>query len=532
MRAAICSPRSCWASSSAGSAPRGCSRSPQAARRPDATTAPDGRLARLAAPLPVSARGRDGALFALWPAGVAMASVVGTDVPAAALLALALALLVTLGPRRPGRRAGVRRGDGPGRLGARGGAAAVGAGARLLARAPAAAPPRGAADRRRRGRHAGRAVCPGASATCARAARSTSPTITAASPRSSAPTRTRRGRTRARSTACSRTSPDGASSTSRTTRPTAPPTPSRASGRASSRGYALGLATLKADRLFDPEHRLLYWSIFRPGVLVGRRAAWFAARRGAIAAVRRRVRPRRGGARARRHRRGAWRAGAGRLLALLPFQLALVGDLRRLLRGAALPPADRDAGVPVRRAGARRARGAAGRRWRARAVPASSTRRGRSGRRWCWSSSGGSAGPRCSTAARACGRATAGRSPRSSSTVARPLLWAPAPPLAPTSPLAGAPNGVHLVAAAAPPRAAARLGGRPTPRGNYLLSAAARARRGSGSRRGRRGRRRGNRRRRRCRGPGGPLTCPTERLRYGGGPLWIGAARAQHPRCG
>ena len=40
-------------------------------------------------------------LFALWPAGVAMSSVVGTDMPAAALLALALALLVTLGPRRP-----------------------------------------------------------------------------------------------------------------------------------------------------------------------------------------------------------------------------------------------------------------------------------------------------------------------------------------------------------------------------------------------------------------------------------------------
>src|SRR5262245_65462449 len=40
-------------------------------------------------------------LFALWPAGLAMSSVVGTDMPAAALLAFALALLVTLGPRRP-----------------------------------------------------------------------------------------------------------------------------------------------------------------------------------------------------------------------------------------------------------------------------------------------------------------------------------------------------------------------------------------------------------------------------------------------
>ena len=41
--------------------------------------------------------------------------------------------------------------------------------------------------------------------------------------------------------------------------------------------YTLGLVALKAERLFDPEVRLLYWPIFRPGVLVGRRAAWFAA---------------------------------------------------------------------------------------------------------------------------------------------------------------------------------------------------------------------------------------------------------------
>ena len=37
-------------------------------------------------------------IYALWPAGVAMSSVVGTDMPAAALLALALALLVALAP--------------------------------------------------------------------------------------------------------------------------------------------------------------------------------------------------------------------------------------------------------------------------------------------------------------------------------------------------------------------------------------------------------------------------------------------------
>ena len=41
------------------------------------------------------------AIYALWPAGVAMSSVVGTDVPAAALIATALALLVAFGATRP-----------------------------------------------------------------------------------------------------------------------------------------------------------------------------------------------------------------------------------------------------------------------------------------------------------------------------------------------------------------------------------------------------------------------------------------------
>ena len=94
------------------------------------------------------------------------------------------------------------------RLGARGGAAAVGAGASATGwRAGRGCTRAAAADRRRAWPRRWSCCCPGASGTCARAARSTSPTITAASPRSSAPTRTRRGRTRARSTACSRTSP-------------------------------------------------------------------------------------------------------------------------------------------------------------------------------------------------------------------------------------------------------------------------------------------------------------------------------------
>jgi hypothetical protein len=49
--------------------------------------------------------------------------------------------------------------------------------------------------------------------------------------------------------------------------------------------YTLGMIVLKADRLFDPEIRLLYWPIFRPGALVGSRGAWFAAHHGAIEAL-------------------------------------------------------------------------------------------------------------------------------------------------------------------------------------------------------------------------------------------------------
>jgi 4-amino-4-deoxy-L-arabinose transferase-like glycosyltransferase len=46
--------------------------------------------------------------------------------------------------------------------------------------------------------------------------------------------------------------------------------------------YALGLVALKAERLFSPEWNLLYWPIGRPGVLVGRPQVWFAARAPAL----------------------------------------------------------------------------------------------------------------------------------------------------------------------------------------------------------------------------------------------------------
>jgi hypothetical protein len=48
--------------------------------------------------------------------------------------------------------------------------------------------------------------------------------------------------------------------------------------------YALGLAAKRAERLFDAERYLLYWPIFRPGVLVGPSATWFAARRERLSA--------------------------------------------------------------------------------------------------------------------------------------------------------------------------------------------------------------------------------------------------------
>ena len=171
-------------------------------------------------------------------------------------------------------------------------------------------------------------------------------------------------------------------------------------------GYALGLAALKADRLFDPEHRLLYWSIFRPGVLVGRPAAWFAARRDAIV----RFADAFGLAVAGLALAGSpppSRAGAGDCCCWFRSSSRLSRPTP-LLRGTTLPPADRAAGVPVRRAGAGRDRAAGARRWDGRA-PASCTRRRRSagagaGRRLALAP-----GRRCSTAERRCARATAGR---------------------------------------------------------------------------------------------------------------------------
>jgi hypothetical protein len=76
-----------------------------------------------------------------------------------------------------------------------------------------------------------------------------------------------------------------------------------------------------------------------------------------------------------------------------------------------------------------------------------------------------------------------GASEVSLSTEPRPrlLLWRAAPPLGPVSPLAGAPEGVHLRAdASGHARAQVQLAGGPLPAGMYALSARITAQQGSG----------------------------------------------------
>ncbi len=262
-------------------------------------------------------------IYAFWPAGVAMASVVGTDVPAAALLVTALALLVSLGPRRP--------------LVA---ALAFGVAMGLAAWVRAVALPLSVLAfgiwlaRRERPHRAALYTAVGLAATLLvllpwgiRHLRQSGALyftddhggITAligANPNSEG-TYTR---------ALNRTFKD-------LTGRSVLDEPHRETDRAAyalarewmrfEPRYALGLAVLKAERLFDPEERLLYWPIFRPGVLVGPQASWFAARRAGIAGfadgfgIAMMGLALTGIAAAAARRRWA-------LLALVPFQLALV----------------------------------------------------------------------------------------------------------------------------------------------------------------------------------------------------------------
>jgi hypothetical protein len=409
-------------------------------------------------------------LCALWPAGVGMASVVGTDMPAAALLALALGLLATIGPRRPYAAA-----------------IAFGVVMGLCAWVRAVALPLSVLAlgywlaQKQKLHRAAALTAAGVAATLVvllpwgiRHVRQSGALyftddhggITAligANPNSEG-TYTR---------ALNRMFKD-------VTGRSVLDEPHRDTDRAAyaiarewfrfEPSYALGLATLKADRLFDPEHRLLYWSIFRPGVLVGRPAAWFAARRSAIAGFADGF----GLAVAGLGLAGIVAAAARRrwgLLALVPFQLALVATYaiffaepryRLPIEMLAFPFVALALGeiAAAVHAGIRRSRSALVRSakalgpalvlvvvWRV-AWPAllDAGTGVRARHRWAV------------TEAELDGRV-------------RLLLWAPASPLAAQSPLAGSPEGVHVRTddAAGARSLRLRLGGGPLPPGRYAV---------------------------------------------------------------
>jgi hypothetical protein len=422
------------------------------------------------------------ALYAAWPAGVAMASVVGTDIPAAALVVAALGLLATLAPRRP--------------LAA---AIAFGVTMGLAAWMRAVALPLAALSlglwlaRRER--------LPRALALTGAAVGATLVVL--------APWGIRHVR---ESGTLYFTDDHGGITALIGANPNSGGTYTRALNRmfqdVTGRsvlaephrqtdqmaygivrewwrfepGYAAGLAVMKAERLFDPEDRLFYWPLFRPGVLVGRAAERMAAHHDALASL--------GygfglavlvlwlfgvAAAAARRRWG--------MLALLPFQLSLaatytvffaepryrlpiemlafpfvalaVGELARLGRALARrSPAELAAARAPLLAGL----AAVMLWWVAWPRLVDEGRALRDRHRWA-----------------AAEIAVAG--------AARPrlLLWRPARPLAPASPLAGAPEGVHLRAGAdGGARARVRLAGGPMPAGAYDLAARVTAQTGGG----------------------------------------------------
>jgi hypothetical protein len=223
--------------------------------------------------------------YAVWPAGIAMSSVVGTDVPASALLAVALAVLATLGPRRPWTAALLF-------------GAVMGAAAWVRAVAlPLSALSLGYWLARRTRWPAALTLT----------AASVAATLLALLPWGLRHVR-ESGHLYFTDDHGGITALIGANPNSEGTYTRALnqmfhdltgrgvlDEPHHESDRAAyalarewtrfSPRYALGLAAKKAERLFEPERRLLYWSIFRPGVLVGPRAAWFDARREPIGAA-------------------------------------------------------------------------------------------------------------------------------------------------------------------------------------------------------------------------------------------------------
>jgi 4-amino-4-deoxy-L-arabinose transferase-like glycosyltransferase len=239
--------------------------------------------------------------------------------------------------------------------------------------------------------------------------------------------------------------------------------------------YTLGLAAKKAERLFDPEQRLLYWSVFRPGVLVGRTAAWFEARHARIGdaadafglAI---VALALGGVGAAAVRR-RWP-----LLSLLPFQLALAATYTvffaepryRIPIEMLAFPFVALALVELARA-ARAAVAAARQRAWAPALPS------------VWALAAGLAlvlAWQLGWPALVDGGARLRARHRWAVTEwlvdgrARPCMWRPAGELPAASPIEGAPNGLWLRAAGpgpAPVMADVALGAGPLPAGDYAL---------------------------------------------------------------
>jgi hypothetical protein len=436
----------------------------------DAAALPAGR--RRFCPCPHAAAAT--ALYALWPAGVATASVVGTDVPAAALIASALALLAALAPARPrvaalafgatmGLAAWVRAVALPlsglslfywlvrrARVGRAFGLTAAGLAAALVVLSPWAI---------RHWKQSGAlyftddhggitaliGANPNSEGTYTRALNQMFKDVTGRSVLAE-PHHATDQAAYAIARAWTRFEPR----------------------------YTLGLVAHKAERLFDPEIRLLYWPIFRPGVLTGGRAAWFAthhagiealadafglvvtalALAGIVTAIFRR----------------RWL-----LLTLVPYQLALVATYtlffaepryRLPIELLAFPFVAAALGEIV-------------------GLAAALVRRSRDGVR--------RSGPVFALALAVVGLwrlvwpalLDGGRSLRAAHrwaatevTVGAPgqpatriLLWRPAPPFPASSPLEGAPNGLHLrMGVDGTARSQVRLEGDPLPAGAYDLT--------------------------------------------------------------
>ena len=218
-------------------------------------------------------------LYALWPAGVALSSVVGTDVPAAALIMLALWALTAWGPRRPVW-------------------AAVGFGVLmgLAAYVRAVALPltlmSAAYWATRRGRKSWREVAQ-------LTALATAATLVVLLPWALHNRRAHGALSftddHGGITALIGANPNSEATYSRAlnrmfkdlTGRTVLDEPHRETDRMAfdlakdwtrfEPWYAVGLVVLKAERLYWAEWHLLYWPIGRPGVLIGGPARWFAA---------------------------------------------------------------------------------------------------------------------------------------------------------------------------------------------------------------------------------------------------------------